>query len=143
MLLSASPPAYAEATADPVNGTCRPRLQTPALVTSDAREQVMEGMRMSMGVRLAAAEHYLSQGRPALSNREAGVAHHVSSQFIRSARILPPDGRVELTFGCDAVEEIQGSKISLRPYRKRGAIHFECLLITRFRFDVPNCRPAW
>lgn len=143
LLALQSPQTPSPENQDDPDSACRAEAQTQSPQVQLPRAQVIEGMRKSMGAKLAAAEFYLSKHRPAWTNREAGLADRITSKYVRSVKILPPDGRLEITFGCESHTQIAGKRISWRPYLKNRAVHFDCIVEDRVPFQVPNCKPGW
>lgn len=99
----------------------------PAYQDFTIRAQISEGLTLASGAKYAVASFRVEAGRFPASNASAGwsAAASVSGQFVTQVEIVT-DGVVEVTFGREANEAIQGDIVNLTPTYEGGSVSWDC-----------------
>jgi len=99
-----------------------------AYQTYTVRAQVAEALNMAAGAKAPVVDAFNMSGSPPAGRSEAGMtAPPTDTQGKYVASVDIDDGRVEVTFGNDAHQDIQGLKVSFTPYMApSGSIVWRC-----------------
>jgi len=92
-----------------------------AYQTYTVRAQIAEGINMAAGAKAPIVDAYNNTGAPPTNRAEAGMtplATDTQGKFVSQVDIL--DGRVDITFGKSAHQDIFGKTMSLTPYMSAG-----------------------
>jgi len=92
-----------------------------AYQTYTVRAQVAEGISMAMGAKAPIVDAYNNTGAPPTNRTEAGMtplATDTQGTFVSQVDVV--DGRVDVTFGKRAHQEIFGETMSVTPYMSLG-----------------------
>ena len=92
-----------------------------AYQTYTVRAQVAEGLNMAAGAKVPIVDAYNMTGTPAADRAAAGMtplATDTQGKYV--AQVDVNDGRVDITFGNDAHQEIQNETVSFTPYISAG-----------------------
>ena len=99
-----------------------------AYQTYTVRAQVAEALNMAAGAMAPIVDAYNTTGMPAADRAAAGMtplATDTQGKFVRQVNVV--NGRVDITFGNDAHQDILGDTISATPYiTAGGAIIWRC-----------------
>lgn len=99
-----------------------------AYQTYTVRAQVAEAISMAAGAKTPIIDAYYTAGGPPVDRAAAGMTATPSDtqgRYVSSVDV--EDGRVDITFGNEAHQEIQGGTISFTPYvDASGAIEWRC-----------------
>jgi type IV pilus assembly protein PilA len=99
-----------------------------AYQTYTVRAQVSEALNMAVGAKTPVVDAYNMSGSPPADRAAAGMtATPTDTQGKYVSQVDIDDGRVEITFGNDAHQDIQGGTISFTPYMApSGSIVWRC-----------------
>ena len=92
-----------------------------AYQTYTVRAQVAEGLNMAAGAKAPIVDSYNVTGRPASDRVSAGMTPlptDTQGKFVGEVDIV--NGRVDITFGNDAHQDIFGETLSVTPYMTAG-----------------------
>ncbi len=92
-----------------------------AYQTYTVRAQIAEGINMAMGAKAPIVDAYNNTGAPPRDRAEAGMtplATDTQGKFVSQVEIV--DGRVDVTFGKSAHQDIFGETMSVTPYMSLG-----------------------
>jgi len=92
-----------------------------AYQTYTVRAQVAEGISMAMGAKAPIVDAYNNSGAPPRDRVEAGMtplATDTQGKYVSQVEI--DDGRVDVTFGKSAHQDIFGDTMSITPYMSLG-----------------------
>jgi type IV pilus assembly protein PilA len=99
-----------------------------AYQTYTVRAQVAEALNMAAGAKTPIVDTYNQTGTPPADRAAAGMtalASDTQGKYVSSVDI--DDGRVDITFGNDAHQDIQGGVVSFTPYMTpSGSIIWRC-----------------
>ena len=96
-------------------------LAISAYQTYTVRAQVAEGINMGAGAKVPVVDAYNQAGIPPADRASAGMtplATDTQGSYVGSVNV--DDGRVDVTYGNDAHQEIQGRTVSFTPYMSAG-----------------------
>jgi type IV pilus assembly protein PilA len=103
-------------------------LAISAYQTYTVRAQVSEGINMAAGAKAPIIDAYLNSGSPPEDRTEAGMsplATDTRGSYVSQVEVI--DGRLEITFGVNAHQDITGKTLSFTPYQGvGGTIVFRC-----------------
>lgn len=92
-----------------------------AYQTYTVRAQVAEALNMAAGAKTPVVDAYNMSGTPPADRAAAGMtAPPTDTQGTYVSSVDVNDGSVEITFGNDAHQDIQGGRISFTPYMAPG-----------------------
>ena len=92
-----------------------------AYQTYTVRAQVAEALNMAAGAKTPVVDAYNMTGTPPADRASAGMtAPPTDTQGKYVSSVDVNDGSVEITFGNDAHQDIQGGRISFTPYMAPG-----------------------
>ena len=100
-------------------------LAISAYQTYTVRAQVAEGINMAAGAKAPIIDAYLNSGSPPEDRTEAGMsplATDTRGSYVSQAEII--DGRLEVTFGVNAHQDIFGKTLSFTPYQGAWRNHY-------------------
>lgn len=92
-----------------------------AYQTYTVRAQVAEALNMATGAKAPIVDAYNVTGQPAADRAAAGMTPQASDtqgKFVSQVDIV--NGRVDITFGNDAHQDIFGNTLSVTPYMTLG-----------------------
>ncbi len=92
-----------------------------AYQTYTVRAQVAEALNMATGAKAPIVDAYNMSGRPPADRTSAGMtplATDTQGKYVGQVGVL--NGRVDITFGNDAHQDIFGGTLSLTPYITAG-----------------------
>jgi len=92
-----------------------------AYQTYTVRAQVAEGINMAMGAKAPIVDAYNNTGAPPRDRTEAGMtplATDTQGKFVSQVDVV--DGRVDVTFGKSAHQDIFNNTMSVTPYMSAG-----------------------
>ena len=99
-----------------------------AYQTYTVRAQVAEALNMAAGAKTPVVDAFNNTGRPPADRASAGMTATPSDtqgKYVSSVAI--DDGRVDVTFGNDAHQDIQSGVVSFTPYMApSGSIVWRC-----------------
>lgn len=99
-----------------------------AYQTYTVRAQVAEALNMAAGAKTPVIDTFNSTGSPPTDRATAGMttlASDTQGKYVSAVDI--DDGRVDVTFGNDAHQDIQGGVVSFTPYMApSGSIVWRC-----------------
>jgi type IV pilus assembly protein PilA len=99
----------------------------PAYQDYTIRAQVSEGLNMAAPVRAAVAETIVRAGTVPQDRLDAGLsARPDDSRGKYTESIAIDDGRIDITFGAEANNAIQGRVLSLTPYATDSGVAWRC-----------------
>lgn len=96
-------------------------LAMSAYQTYTVRAQVAEGISLASGAKATIVDAYSSDGMPPVGRPQAGMSAAPTDtvgKYVSQLDIV--NGRVDITFGNDAHQDIFGLMISLTPYVSPG-----------------------
>ena len=102
-------------------------LAISAYQTYTVRAQVAEGLNMGAGAKAPVVDAYNQAGIPPADRAAAGMtplATDTRGSYVSSVDV--EDGRVDVTFGNDAHQDIQDKTVSFTPYQAGGSIVWRC-----------------
>ncbi|MDH4126615.1 MAG: pilin [Gammaproteobacteria bacterium] len=85
------------------------------------RAQVAEALNMAAGAKAPVVDSYNMEGRPPADRTAAGLTAaptDTQGKYVGEVDVI--DGRVQVTFGNDAHQDIQNATISFTPYMTPG-----------------------
>ncbi|MEX2495819.1 MAG: pilin, partial [Woeseia sp.] len=97
-------------------------LAISAYQTYTVRSQVAEGINFASGAKVPIVDAYTNNGAPPAGRVEAGmtaVATDSRGNYVSQVDVV--DGRIDVTFGVDAHQDINGQTLSLTPYLSAGS----------------------
>ena len=99
-----------------------------AYQTYTVRAQVAEALNMAAGAKTPVVDAFNMTGTPPADRAAAGMtAPPTDTQGKYVSQVDIDDGRVEITFGNDAHQDIQGGTVSFTPYvAPSGTIIWRC-----------------
>jgi type IV pilus assembly protein PilA len=99
-----------------------------AYQTYTVRAQVAEALNMAAGAKTPIVDAYNNSGQPAIDRAAAGMTPNpadTQGRFVSQVNVT--NGRVDITFGNDAHQDIQGDVLSVTPYiTLGGSIVWRC-----------------
>ena len=99
-----------------------------AYQTYTVRAQVAEALNMAIGAKAPIIDAYNMTGRPAADRAAAGMTPlptDTQGKFVGQVNVV--NGRVDITFGNDAHQDIFGETLSVTPYiTAGGSIVWRC-----------------
>jgi type IV pilus assembly protein PilA len=99
-----------------------------AYQTYTVRAQVAEALNMAAGAKTPVVDAFNMSGRPPADRATAGMSApptDTQGKYVSSVDI--DDGRVDITFGNDAHQDIQNGVVSFTPYMSAsGSIVWRC-----------------
>lgn len=99
-----------------------------AYQTYTVRAQVAEALNMAAGAKTPVVDAFNNSGSPPADRATAGMTATPSDtqgKYVSSVDV--DDGRVDITFGNDAHQDIQGGVVSFTPYMTpSGSIIWRC-----------------
>jgi len=99
----------------------------PAYQDYTAKAQVAEGLNLASDPRAAVVEYYEDLGEPPANNAEVGFGsdpHAISGKYVESVAIV--SGRIDILYGNDAHQLLQGKTLSITPYDVNGNVVWRC-----------------
>jgi len=92
-----------------------------AYQTYTVRAQVAEALNMATGAKAPIVDAYNMSGRPPADRTAAGMTPlPTDTQGKYVGQVVVLNGRVDITFGNDAHQDIFGGTVSLTPYMSAG-----------------------
>ena len=99
-----------------------------AYQTYTVRAQVAEGLNMAAGAKAPIVDAYNTRGQPAVDRAAAGMtpnATDTQGRYVSQVEVV--NGRVDITFGNQAHQDIIGDVLSVTPYiSDGGSIIWRC-----------------
>ena len=99
-----------------------------AYQTYTIRAQVAEGVNMAVAGKTPIVDAFNNTGRPPADRNEAGMtpnASDTSGNYVSGVDVI--NGRLEITFGENAHQDIFGESLSLTPYlSSTGSVLWRC-----------------
>ena len=99
-----------------------------AYQTYTVRAQVTEALNMATGAKAPIVDAYNMSGQPPADRTAAGMtplATDTQGKYVGQVNVV--NGRVDITFGNDAHQDIFGGTLSLTPYTSSGgSISWRC-----------------
>jgi type IV pilus assembly protein PilA len=98
-----------------------------AYQTYTVRAQVSEALYMATGAKAPIVDAFNMSGQPPADRTAAGMtplATDTQGKYVGQVNVV--NGRVDITFGNDAHQDIFGGTLSLTPYMTSGAIAWRC-----------------
>lgn len=96
--------------------------------TYTVRSQVSEAIAVVSRMKHLVADAYSTNGRPPIDRTEAGLTPHPEDSrgsYVTAVAIV--DGRIDITFGNNAHQEIAAQSVSLTPYlTSENTIRWRC-----------------
>ncbi|MEJ2128869.1 MAG: pilin [Woeseiaceae bacterium] len=92
-----------------------------AYQTYTVRAQVAEALNMAAGAKTPIVDAYNNRGQPAIDRAAAGMTPNpadTQGRYVSLVNVV--NGRVDITFGNEAHQEIQGDVLSVTPYISAG-----------------------
>jgi type IV pilus assembly protein PilA len=89
----------------------------PAYQDYTIRAQVSEGLTLAAAAKAAVAESFLNRGEAPADRTAAGMtatATDTSGKYVTSVEVV--NGRIDITYGNDANQVVDGEILSLTPY---------------------------
>ncbi len=103
-------------------------LAISAYQTYTIRAQVAEAINMAAGAKTPIIDAFNQTGQPPADRSEAGMTAagaDTQGSFVSAVDVL--DGRVDVTFGNDAHQDISGKTLSFTPYMSgSGSFSWRC-----------------
>ena len=99
----------------------------PAYQDYTIRAQVSEGLNLSGGAKAAVTEYFQDRGSMPSDNTEAGLAASgdIVGKYVSSVAVS--DGVIEVTYGQDAHQIIDGATLQLTPdTTEPGSVQWDC-----------------
>mgnify|MGYP001813176207 CR=1 FL=1 len=99
----------------------------PAYQDYTIRAQVSEGLNLSGGAKAAVTEFFQDRGSMPSDNTEAGLAASgdIVGKYVSSVAVS--DGVIEITYGQDAHQIIDGATLQLTPdTTEPGSVQWDC-----------------
>ena len=99
-----------------------------AYQTYTVRAQVSEALNMAAGAKTPVVDAFNMSGAPPADRAAAGMtAPPTDTQGKYVSQVDIDDGRVDITFGNDAHQDIQGGRVSFTPYMApSGSVIWRC-----------------
>lgn len=99
----------------------------PAYQDYVVRAQVVEGMKLSSGARMAIASYHGGASRYPVDNQDAGLAQpgSISGRYVQSVT-LDASGNISVLFGGGANAVLQGQTLSVQVIDNDGSLRWEC-----------------
>ena len=97
-------------------------LAVSAFQTYLVRAQVAEGVSMAASAKVPVVDAFNNSGRPPADRAATGMtplATDTQGSYVSQVAII--NGRIEITFGNDAHQDISGETMSVTPYISAGA----------------------
>jgi len=97
-------------------------LAVSAFQTYLVRAQVAEGVSMAASAKVPIVDAFNNSGRPPVDRAAAGMtplATDTQGSYVSQVAVI--NGRIEITFGNDAHQDISGETMSVTPYISSGA----------------------
>lgn len=96
-------------------------LAISAYQTYTVRAQVAEGINFASGAKVPIADAFTNNGGPPATRVEAGMSPNpTDSRGNYVTQVAVVDGRIDVTFGNQAHQDVQGETLSLTPYVTPG-----------------------
>jgi type IV pilus assembly protein PilA len=99
-----------------------------AYQTYTVRAQVAEGINMAAGAKVPVVDAFNMDGRPPADRSAAGMTvlpTDTQGKYVAEVDVI--DGRVQVTFGNDAHQDIQNETVSFTPYMSgTGSVLWRC-----------------
>lgn len=98
-------------------------LAISAYQTYTVRAQVSEGLNLAAGAKVSIVDAYTNDGVPPAGRVEAGLSADAtdnSGAYVTQVDVI--NGRIEVTFGNRAHQDILGNRISVTPYVTAGNV---------------------
>lgn len=99
-----------------------------AYQTYTVRAQVAEALNMAAGAKVPVVDAFNMEGRPPADRSAAGMTplpSDTQGKYVSAVDVI--DGRVQITFGNDAHQDIQNETVSFTPYMSQnGSIIWRC-----------------
>ena len=91
------------------------------------RTQVSEGLDLSAGAKVAAAEYFAGTGVFATTNASAGLpaANTIVGNYVTQVQLIA-GGDIQITFGNQVHPDINGATISMSPTANGGSVSWVC-----------------
>ena len=107
------------------------------------RSQVAEGIHLSSSAKVAAEEYFQTTGAFATSNGRAGlpVSNEIAGSYVTQVELVA-GGSIEITFGNDVHNDINGTTVMLVPATNGGSVTWTCSrgALLPNRYAPQNCR---
>jgi type IV pilus assembly protein PilA len=98
----------------------------PAYQDYTIRAQVSEGMSLAAGAKTSVAEYYTQRGTFPADNDEAGMATNTDISGSYVDQVTVNNGVIEVRYGNDANNEINGEVLELSPIANSGSVEWNC-----------------
>ena len=102
-------------------------LAISAYQTYTVRAQVSEGLSFAAAAKVPVVDAYTTTGMPPATRIEAGMSGapaDSSGAYVTQVNVT--NGRIDVTFGNQAHQDIQGDTISLTPYVSGNTVAWQC-----------------
>ncbi len=96
-------------------------LAVAAYQTFTVRAQIAEGLNMAAGAKAPIVDAFINDGMPPADRTAAGMSPlpaDTQGNYVSSVNV--DDGRLDITFGNNAHQDIQGATLSFTPYISAG-----------------------
>lgn len=99
----------------------------PAYQDYVVRAQVVEGMNLSSGARMAIASYHGGSSRYPADNLDAGLAQpgSISGRYVQSVTI-DASGNISVLFGAGANNALQGQTLLVQAIDNDGILRWQC-----------------
>jgi len=99
----------------------------PLYTSYTVRTQVAEGINLSAGAKIAAAEYFQNYGAFATNNGAAGLeaGANIAGSYVTQVD-LAVGGVIQITFGNLAHTDITGAVLSMTPTSTSGSVTWDC-----------------
>lgn len=99
----------------------------PLYTSYTVRAQVAEGIHLSVGAKIAAAEYFQNHGTFATTNASAGLeaGANIVGNYVTQVQ-LAAGGAIQITFGNQVHTAITGAVLSMTPTGNSGSVTWDC-----------------
>ncbi|MCG8371331.1 MAG: pilin [Proteobacteria bacterium] len=99
----------------------------PAYQDYTIRAQVSEGLNLAGGAKAAVSEYTMDRGSFPISNSQAGIsdADDILGKYVSEVEVQS-DGSIEVTYGREVHNTIDGDTLTLSPFTNAGSIQWTC-----------------
>lgn len=99
----------------------------PAYLDYSVRAQVSHGINLASGAKVAVTEYYQDSGGFPANNAIAGIedAGNIVGKYVTQVEVTA-GGLIEVTYGGDVNNQINGAVLILAPFNNLGSVSWEC-----------------
>lgn len=95
------------------------------------RAQISEGLELASGAKAAVSDYYMNNGAWPADNAAAALADGPDIKGSYTEHVVVEDNVIEVRFGHDAHNDINGGTVTLTALDNDGSISWTCINATR------------